>query len=263
MSRPKHPTRVLIAVLTSLVAGSLACSLFSSPATSTLSVEDALATMTLMVWTPTLPPTLTPLPSSTPENTPTSTVTPLPTLTPTPSYDGCKGMDTRSTKDSDVKLLPPKGDKGYAAYACLLEVVGPLKYDYPETALLVKIGFNDKGGELHIYPAVIGGLIYTKSSPQDFQYPACSASQPKMLGLTEYTDSLQPYLGTSANAKPFLMYIYTDMGYVSHSPPEASLVNRYADINQQLQSAVKTGNDFPEVPDKFRLFILPGLELCK
>lgn len=263
MSRIKpHPFTSIVLVFSTLLVGS-ACLLISSQAVSTLSVEDVLATMTLMVWTPTTPPTLTPLASSTPESSPTPTATLLPSLTSTPSYDWCKGLDTRRAKEEDINVGPTTGDKGYAAFGCLLEVIGPLYADYPETALLVKVGFNDKTGGLHEYQAVVGGLIYTKPRPQDFQVPACYSKKPKMLTLAEFQDSLKPYLGLGGQAKAFPMFVYTELGYKSHSPSEASLVNRYAEINQRLRAAVETGNDFPDIPERFRLYILPGLEDCQ
>jgi hypothetical protein len=171
-------------------------------------------------------------------------------------------MDTRTAKEADVHIGPLSGDKGYAAFGCLAQIVGPLQNDYPETALLVMLGFNDKDGVLHLYPAVIGGMIYTHA-PGDFQYPACySTAKPALLGLSEYVDSLAPYLGNGAPAKPFPMYVYTVLGYENHSPPEASFVNRYEDLNQRLRAAIETGGNFPDVPERFRMYILPGLEPC-
>jgi len=259
MSRIKpHTFALILLIFTILVTGG-ACSLLSSQAVNTLSVEEVLATMTQLVWTPTLPPTSTLLPSATPQFSPTPTETIMPTLTPTPSYDWCKGIDTRRAKEQDIQVGPEAGDKGYAAFACLLEVSGPIYAEYPEIAVGVKIGFNDKSGGLHIYPAVIGGLMYTKARPGDFQYPACNAKKPKMLNLVEYQDFLKTYL----DVKPFPLFIYTELGYTNHSPSEASLVNRYSELNQRLRAAVETDNDFPDVPDRFRLYILPGLEACK
>ena len=238
----------------------LACS--STSQQSPLKVEDVLATMTWMVWTATPPATATPLASPTATITPTPTETPLPTITPIPSFDWCKGMNTRLAKEQDIKVGPARGDEGFAAFACLVEVVGPSRGDFPETALLVKLGFNDKGGVLHIYSAVIGGMVYTKPKLEEFKYPACYAKEPQQLTLDEFQASLTPFMSLEGGAKEFPVFVYTKLGYVSHSPTEASFVNRYADLHQVLENAVKTGEGFPQVPERYRLFILPGLKPC-
>jgi hypothetical protein len=262
MTRLKPPPLFISLALVVLLSASLACTLLAPQPASTTSVEELLATMTQQIWTPTSPATQTPPPPPPEAFTPTPTETPLPTLTPTPSYDWCKGMDTRTAKETDVHMGPLSGDKGYAAFGCLAQINGPLEFDFPETALLVTLGFNDKDGVLHLYPAVIGGLIYTHA-PGDFQYPSCySTAKPALLGLNEYVDSLAPYLGSGAPAKPFPMYIYTVLGYENHSPPEASFVNRYEELNQRLRAAIETGGNFPDVPERFRIYILPGLEPC-
>jgi len=255
-------TRISLVVLCSVILlAVISCSIFST--SPTFSVEDALATMTLMVWTPTAISTPTQPPTSTPTETPPPTETPLPSPTATPSYDWCKGMDTRSAKVDEVKVGGPKGDKVLPVFACLVEIVGVEKRSFPETALLVKLGFNDKDGVLHIYPAVIGGLIYTKSQPEEFKYPACFSKNPPEIYLDEYIESLKPYMGLEGDAKPFPALIYMEMGYERHSPSEASLVNRFAELHGLLDYAIKTGTDFPQPTERYRLFILPGLQPCQ
>lgn len=204
--------------------------------------------------------THTPLPSPTETITPTPTETPLPSLTPTPSFDWCKGMNTRLAKEEDINVGPVTGDQAFASFACLVEVVGTVR-DFPEPAIVVKLGFNDKSGGLHIYNAVIGGLIGKAEAPTGFSYPTCYKNQdPPMLSLEEYVEKLRTY--TQAGAKEFPVLVLTQLGYKRHWPPEASQVNRYSDQNAALKTAVETGEGFPEVPERFRLFTLPGLEAC-
>ena len=253
-------TAQLALVILILFLVTLACSVTNQSDQTT--VEDALATLTMMVWTPTPPFTQTPLASPTLEITPTATETPPPTLTVTPSYDWCLGMNTRIVEEAEINVGASRGDEGFAAYACLVEVVGPIKRVFPETALIVKIGFNDQNGVMHIYPAVIGGLLYTKPKPEEFSYPTCYvAVDPKMLNLDEYIASLSTYL--SAGGKPFPVFISTKFGYQSHTPSEASQVNRYEEIHPLLKSALETGQGFPDVPERYQLFILPGLVRCQ
>jgi hypothetical protein len=250
----------LAVVLLVLFLATLACSL-TKPSQQE-DVQNALATLTMMVWTPTAPFTQTPLASPTLDNTLTPTETPPPTLTPTPSYDWCLGMNTRVVKEADINVGPSSGDEGFAAYACLVEVVGPVKHTFAETALKVKLGFNDQNGVLHIYPAIIGGLLFTKPKAEEFSYPACYAAQnPKQLNLGEYVASLSAYM--SEAGKPFPVLISTKFGYQSHNPAEASQVNRYEDIHPLLKDAVETGQGFPDVPEHYQLFILPGLVRCQ
>jgi hypothetical protein len=169
-------------------------------------------------------------------------------------------MNTRLVKEDDIKVGPVTGDQAFASFACLVEVVGTVR-DFPEPAIVVRLGFNDKNGVLHIYNAVIGGLIGKGDTSTGFSYPACYKSQdPPMLTLEEYVEELKKY--TQAGAKEFPVLIHTQLGYEHHWPPEASLVNRYSEQNAALKTAVETGDAFPEVPERFRLFIFPGLEPC-
>lgn len=250
----------LVLVLLAFLLATLACSLTNQSQQG--DIQNALATLTMMVWTPTPPFTQTPLASPTLDITLTATETPAPTLTPTPSFDWCLGMNTRIVKEADINVGPSRGDEGFAAYACLIEVVGPVKHIFPETALMVKLGFNDQNGELRIYPAVVGGLLFTKPKAEEFSYPACYvAEDPKQLNLDEYIASLSAYM--SEAGKPFPVFISTKFGYESHNPAEASQVNRFEEIHSQLKDAVETGQGFPDVSERYQLFILPGLVRCQ
>lgn len=245
-----------------LIFADLACS-FSPQSSDSISVEDALATMTLLVWTPTVPTTPAPPTATLEMNTPIPIFSLTPSITSTRSFDWCLGMNTRLAQQSDINVGPASGDDGFAAYACLVEVVGPIDYVFAETALLVRIGFNDKFGVLHIYPALIKGLIPKAPGDDDFYYPACFSysSEPEKLNLEEYLQQLQEYMGV--NARPFPVFVNTIFGYKNHNPSEASLVNRHEETNLALQNAVKEGEGFPtEYSASFRLYIAPGLIRC-
>lgn len=261
MSTPTKSMLSIALLFTAIFAFTASCALTSQ---NDQKIAEQLATLTMMVWTPTLPTTDTPIPSATATltETPLPTETPTPTLTPTPSYDWCKGMDTRLATNQQVRVGNPLGDKSFAAYTCLLEVTRIDYLTYNEHSLVVKIGFNDLDGVLHIYTAVIGGLVGTKPQPEPFSYPACYKTNPPSLGIEEYRQSLAQYMDPAA-PKAFPLLIFTEMGYRTHSPSEASLVNRNTEIHQALETAVRTKQGFPEPTEKYRLFILPGLELCQ
>ena len=105
-------------------------------------------------------------------------------------------------------------------------------------------------------------MLFTKPTPEEFTYPACYAAEnPKMLNLDEYIASLSAYM--SEAGKPFPVFISTKFGYESHNPAEASQVNRYEGIHPLLKAAVETGQDFPDVPERYQLFISPGLVRCQ
>ena len=171
-------------------------------------------------------------------------------------------MNTRLATNQEVRVGAPLGDKAFGVYACLLEVTKIDYRSFMEQALIVKIGFNDLDGVLHIYTGVIGGLVGTKPQPEPFSYPACYKTNPTMLGIEEYRDSLAQYMNPAA-PKEFPMLIFNEMGYRTHTPSEASLVNRNAEIHQTLQTAIRTKEGFPTPPENYRLFILPGLDICR
>lgn len=255
MIRRASPQKAILMLISFTVMASMACALVSFANDS--SGEQSPESPTLLAETP------TPQPSPTETLVPTPTETPLPTLTPTPSYDWCQGMDTRVVKEDDVKIGPERGDKAFAAFACLLDARGPVQ-EYPQPALMLKIGFNDKNGELHIYNAVAGALIYKNMPLQEFTYPACykkGAKDPTMLTAADYLSQLSVYM-TPGAPKEFPVLVHLELGYENHWPSESSLVNRYLELNTALKTAIEAGEGFPEVPERFRLYVLPGLEDC-
>lgn len=157
---------------------------------------------------------------------------------------------------------PPPEDEAFGAYVCLLEVVAKDINNYLSQAIVVKIGFVDSAGVVHQYKAVIGGLIYKNSKIEDFKYPKCSSQNPEYYTLDEYISYLQTFSNPAA-PKEFPILIFSKVGLKYHWPPEASLINRFTDTHLLLKSAVESGSGFPEAPESYQIFILPGLEVCK
>lgn len=258
MLRRASTSKAILIISAFTVVASMACSLVTLGSRSSDQEAAAQESPTLLAETP------TPLPSPTETLAPTPTETPLPTLAPTPSYDWCKGMNTRVAKEDEVKIGPEKGDKAFATYACLLEASGPIR-EYPQPAIRLKIGFNDKNGVLHIYTAIAGALIYKSNPVAEFTYPACykkDTEDPTMLAAADYLQALNAYMAPGAPPKEFPLLVHLELGYDNHWPSEASLVNRYTDLNNSLKAAIEAGEGFPEVPERYRMYVLPGLEDC-
>ncbi|MBN1535660.1 MAG: hypothetical protein JW908_02925 [Anaerolineales bacterium] len=253
----RKPISLLINALLflSLLVSITAC---SSPSTDAPVQETAIPAPTEPIELPTL--------ASTPTNSfaflPTETTEAIAEITPTPSFDWCKSVDTRAASSDDVKMDPPPEDEAFGAYACLLEIVGVNINDYTTQAIDVKIGFVDSAGIVHPYRAVIGGLIYKNSTVEDFKYPKCASQNPEYFTLDEYTAFLQTFINP-AEPKEFPLLVLSRASLKYHWPPEASLINNFADTHLILKNAVETDSDFPEAPESYQLFILPGLEVCK
>ena len=126
MASPKQKMLKISLLFTLLFLVTASC---AQTAQDDQKIAEQLATLTMLVFTPTPPNTATPIPSTTATltETPLPTETSLPTLTPTPSYDWCNGMNTRLSTNTEVRVGTPLGDKTFATYACLLEVT---KIDY-------------------------------------------------------------------------------------------------------------------------------------
>jgi hypothetical protein len=96
---------------------------------------------------------------------------------------------------------------------------------------------------------------------EDFKYPKCSKPEPEYFNVDEYITYLSAFVGPTAKEFPVLVNKLFGLKY--HWPPEVSIVNTYKDINQQLKTAVDTGDGFPEPPQNYLLYIMPGLPACQ
>jgi hypothetical protein len=254
-------TRKIIRILingllfASLIGATTACSGSSSPSPTAEATTP-----------PTSAPVELPTQAATPTDSfaflPTETLTATPEASPTPSYDWCKSVKTRSATTDEVKMNQPPDDEAFGAYVCLLEVVSTDIKSYSSQAIVVKIGFVDSAGIVHPYEAVIGGLIYKNTSIEDFKYPKCTSQNPEYYSLDEYITYLQTFINP-AEPKEFPLLIISKASLKYHWPPEASLINDFADTHSLLKSAVESGSGYPETPESYRLFILPGLNVCK
>lgn len=219
---------------------------------------------------PTTPATSAPVELPTLANTPTNSFIFLPTeastatpeVTPTPSYDWCKSVKTRSATTDEVRMNQPPDDEAFGAVVCLLEIVGTNINDYATQAIAVKIGFVDSAGVVHPYQAVIGGLIYKNSTIEDFKYPKCASQSPEYYTLDEYMAILQTYINP-AEPKEFPLLILSKASLKYHWPPEASPINLFTETHMLIKTALESGSGFPDAPESYQAFILPGLEVCK
>jgi hypothetical protein len=249
--------RMLINALlfVSLIGATTACSGSSTPSPTAEPTTPA-----------TSAPVELPTQASTPTNSfnflPTETLPATPEATPTPSYDWCKSVKTRSATTDEVKMNQPPDDEAFGAYACLLEVVEKDINNFSTQAIIVKIGFVDSGGVVHPYQAVIGGLIYKNTTLEDFKYPKCTSQNPEYYNLDDYIAYLQTFINP-AEPKEFPLLVISKASLKYHWPPEASLINTFTDTHNLLKSALESGSGFPEAPESYQLFILPGLDVCK
>ncbi len=255
MTRKSIRTLINVLLLVSLFGATTACS-GSSNATPTA------APTTPPTSAPVEPPTQAITPTSNFSFLPTETLTATPEATPTPSYDWCKSVKTRSATTDQVKMNQPPDDEAFGAYVCLLEVIEKDINSYSTQAIIVKIGFVDSAGVVHPYKAVIGGLIYKNTSVADFKYPKCTSQNPEYYNLDDYITYLQTFINP-AEPKEFPILVISKASLKYHWPPEASLINDFSDTHVVVKNALDSGSGFPEAPESYQMFILPGLDTCK
>jgi hypothetical protein len=255
MTRKSIRIIINVLLLVSLIGVTTACS-GSSKASPTAAPTNP----------PTSAPVELPTQASTPTNSfaflPTETPTTTPEATPTPSYDWCKSVKTRKATTDEVRMNQPPDDEAFGAYVCLLEVVEKDINNYSTQAIIVKIGFVDSAGVVHPYEAVIGGLIYKNTAIEDFKYPKCASQNPEYYNLDDYITYLQTFINP-AEPKEFPILVISKASLKYHWPPEASLINDFTDTHTIIKNALDSGSGFPEAPESYQMFILPGLEVCK
>ncbi|NMC13984.1 MAG: hypothetical protein GYA34_14020 [Chloroflexi bacterium] len=217
-----------------------------------------------------MPPTNTPaeLPvlASTPTDSfaflPTPEQTATPEITPTPNIDWCKTVNTRLSQKDEVRMDAPPEDEAFGAFVCLLEIIGTELSEYSAPAILVKIGLVDNTGVIHSYKAVIGGLIYKNPSAGDFKYPKCASQTTEYYTMEEYIAYLQTFINP-VEPEEFPILLLTKAGLKYHWPPEANLINNDTSTHLQIKNALESGSGYPEPPENYQIFILPGVEVCK
>lgn len=229
-----------------------------SPApVSTPAAEAATPTLN----TPEELPTLANTPTDSFAFLPTPEQTATPEITPTPNFDWCKSVNTRLSQKNEVRMDTPPEDEAFGAFVCLLEVKGAEMTGYSAPAILVKIGFVDNTGVIHPYNAVIGGLIYKNPGGEDFKYPKCASQTTEFYTMEEYIAYLQTFINP-AEPEEFPILLIAKAGLKYHWPPEANLINDFTSTHLQIKNALESGGGYPEAPENYQIFILPGVEAC-
>lgn len=123
---------------------------------------------------------------------------------------------------------------------------------FPDSSKRLKIGFFDKKGVLHVYPARLGGKDNTgRNIKPGFCFP--SSDSP----LECYSAEPQDIAASLEEGE----YIEAELVYEDTAPWEnANLVKKYQDTFNALKEAVQNGEGFPDVSDK-RDFVIQIVQL--
>jgi hypothetical protein len=142
------------------------------------------------------------------------------------------------------------------ARACLLEVDSSPDPNYPEHAVRGKLGFYDNQKKLHVINFMSGGVL----DNGDITRSAISQrSSRDHVGRLQDRDDLamilQSYLeeGVKTTRQVDIDYIskqISDWTYLTEH------TQKYEEINKQLENAIRTGRNFPEVPEDYFIYVL-------